>query len=109
MHSGKKISGGILWLHRVVEIEPNSSSHRTVLPRCLSRISESRRALLFCLIARTDERAVAGVVPLSSRPGSRRKQLASAAASKPIVSDDAAALILAVPAQADNGSTLTDD
>ena len=42
----KNFSGGILWLHRVVESEPNSSSHRTMLARCLSAISEYRAEAL---------------------------------------------------------------
>jgi curved DNA-binding protein CbpA len=38
----KNFAGCILWLHRVIESEPNSSSHRTMLGRCLSTISEYR-------------------------------------------------------------------
>ncbi len=38
----KNFGGCILWLHRVIENEPNSSSHRTMLGRCLSAISEYR-------------------------------------------------------------------
>ena len=39
----KNFAGGILWLHRAIESEPNSSSHRTELGRCLSAIPEYRR------------------------------------------------------------------
>jgi tetratricopeptide (TPR) repeat protein len=39
----KNFAGGILWLHRAIESEPNSSSHRTMLGRCLSAIPEYRR------------------------------------------------------------------
>lgn len=38
----KNFAGCILWLHRVIESEPNSSSHRTMLGRCLSTIPEYR-------------------------------------------------------------------
>jgi curved DNA-binding protein CbpA len=39
----KNFAGCILWLHRVIESEPNSSSHRAMLGRCLSAIPEYRR------------------------------------------------------------------
>jgi curved DNA-binding protein CbpA len=39
----KNFAGCILWLHRAIESEPNSSSHRTMLGRCLSAIPEYRR------------------------------------------------------------------
>jgi tetratricopeptide (TPR) repeat protein len=39
----KNFAGCILWLHRVIENEPNSSSHRAMLGRCLSAIPEYRR------------------------------------------------------------------
>jgi tetratricopeptide (TPR) repeat protein len=39
----KNFAGCILWLHRAIEFEPNSSIHRTMLGRCLSAIPEYRR------------------------------------------------------------------
>lgn len=39
----KNYAGSILWLHRAIECEPNSSNHRTLLARCLSAIPEYRR------------------------------------------------------------------
>jgi hypothetical protein len=39
----KNFAGCILWLHRAIESEPNSSSHRAMLGRCLSAIPEYRR------------------------------------------------------------------
>jgi tetratricopeptide (TPR) repeat protein len=39
----KNFSGCILWLHRAIEYEPNRSSHRTMLGRCLSSIPEYHR------------------------------------------------------------------
>jgi tetratricopeptide (TPR) repeat protein len=39
----KNYAGCILWLHRAIEHEPNSSGHRTLLGRCLSAIPEYRR------------------------------------------------------------------
>jgi curved DNA-binding protein CbpA len=39
----KNFAGCILWLHRAIESEPNSSSHRAMLGRCLSTIPEYRR------------------------------------------------------------------
>jgi curved DNA-binding protein CbpA len=39
----KNFAGCILWLHRAIESEPDSSSHRTMLGRCLSAIPEYRR------------------------------------------------------------------
>jgi curved DNA-binding protein CbpA len=36
----KNFSGGILWLHRVIDCEPRSSSHRARLGWCLSAIPE---------------------------------------------------------------------
>lgn len=39
----KNFAGCILWLHRAIESEPNSSSHRAMLGRCLSSIPEYRR------------------------------------------------------------------
>lgn len=39
----KNFAGCILWLHRAIEVEPNSSSHRAMLGRCLSAIPEYRR------------------------------------------------------------------
>ncbi len=36
-------AGCILWLHRAIESEPDSSSHRAMLGRCLSAIPEYRR------------------------------------------------------------------
>ncbi len=36
----KNFAGCILWLHRAIESEPDSSSHRTMLGRCLSAIPE---------------------------------------------------------------------
>jgi DnaJ domain len=39
----RNFAGCILWLHRVIENEPNSSSHRAMLGRCLSAIPEYRR------------------------------------------------------------------
>jgi tetratricopeptide (TPR) repeat protein len=39
----KNFAGSILWLHRAIESEPNSSSHRALLGRCLSAIPEYRR------------------------------------------------------------------
>jgi tetratricopeptide (TPR) repeat protein len=39
----KNVSGCILWLHRAIEYEPNCSSHREMLGRCLSTIPEYRR------------------------------------------------------------------
>jgi curved DNA-binding protein CbpA len=38
----RNFGGCILWLHRVIESEPNISSHRTMLGRCLSAIPEYR-------------------------------------------------------------------
>jgi len=39
----RNFAGCILWLHRVIESEPNISSHRAMLGRCLSAIPEYRR------------------------------------------------------------------
>ena len=39
----KNFAGCILWLHRAIECEPDSSSHRAMLGRCLSMIPEYRR------------------------------------------------------------------
>ena len=39
----KNFAGCILWLHRAIESEPDSSSHREMLGRCLSAIPEYRR------------------------------------------------------------------
>jgi len=39
----KNFAGCILWLHRAIENEPNSSSHRAMLGRCLSSIPEYRK------------------------------------------------------------------
>lgn len=39
----KNFAACMLWLHRAIENEPNSSSHRTMLGRCLSAIPEYRR------------------------------------------------------------------
>jgi len=39
----KNYAGSILWLHRAIEIEPNSSSYRAMLGRCLSSIPEYRK------------------------------------------------------------------
>jgi tetratricopeptide (TPR) repeat protein len=39
----KNFAACILWLHRAIECEPNSSSHRAMLGRCLSAIPEYRR------------------------------------------------------------------
>lgn len=39
----RNFAGSILWLHRAIEREPNSSSHRAMLGRCLSAIPEYRR------------------------------------------------------------------
>jgi len=39
----RNIAGSILWLHHAIEAEPNSSSHRAMLGRCLSTIPEYRR------------------------------------------------------------------
>ncbi len=39
----KNFAGCILWLHRAIESEPGSSSHRAMLGRCLSAIPEYRR------------------------------------------------------------------
>jgi curved DNA-binding protein CbpA len=39
----KNFSGCILWLHRAIEYEPSSSSHRAMLGRCLSAIPEYHR------------------------------------------------------------------
>jgi curved DNA-binding protein CbpA len=39
----KNFSGCILWLHRAIEYEPNRSSHRAMLGRCLSAIPEYHR------------------------------------------------------------------
>jgi len=39
----KNFAGCILWLHRAIESEPNTSSHRAMLGRCLSAIPEYRR------------------------------------------------------------------
>jgi curved DNA-binding protein CbpA len=39
----KNFAGCILWLHRAIESEPNSSNHRALLGRCLSAIPEYRR------------------------------------------------------------------
>jgi tetratricopeptide (TPR) repeat protein len=39
----KNFAGCILWLHRAIQNEPNSSSHRAMLARCLSAIPEYRR------------------------------------------------------------------
>ncbi len=39
----KNFAGCILWLHRAIESEPNSSSHRAMLGRCLSAIPEYRK------------------------------------------------------------------
>ena len=39
----KNYAASILWLHRAIECEPNSSSHRAMLGRCLSAIPEYRR------------------------------------------------------------------
>ena len=39
----KNFAGCILWLHRAIECEPDSSNHRAMLGRCLSMIPEYRR------------------------------------------------------------------
>lgn len=39
----KNFAGCILWLHRAIESEPDCSSHRAMLGRCLSAIPEYRR------------------------------------------------------------------
>jgi len=39
----KNFAACILWLHRAIECEPNSSSHRAMLGRCLSTIPEYRK------------------------------------------------------------------
>jgi hypothetical protein len=39
----KNLAGCILWLHRAIDSEPNSSSHRALLGQCLSAIPEYRR------------------------------------------------------------------
>lgn len=39
----KNFAGCILWLRRAIECEPDSSSHRALLGRCLSMIPEYRR------------------------------------------------------------------
>ena len=39
----KNFAASILWLHRAIECEPNCSSHRAMLGRCLSAIPEYRR------------------------------------------------------------------
>ena len=39
----KNFAGCILWLHRAIECEPDSSSHRAMLGRCLSAIPEYRK------------------------------------------------------------------
>lgn len=39
----RNFAASILWLHRAIECEPNSSSHRAMLGRCLSAIPEYRR------------------------------------------------------------------
>jgi curved DNA-binding protein CbpA len=39
----KNFAACILWLHRAIECEPDSSSHRAMLGRCLSAIPEYRR------------------------------------------------------------------
>ena len=39
----KNFAGCILWLRRAIESEPDSSSHRAMLGRCLSAIPEYRR------------------------------------------------------------------
>jgi curved DNA-binding protein CbpA len=39
----KNFSGCILWLHRAIEYEPNCSSHRAMLGRCLAAIPEYHR------------------------------------------------------------------
>ena len=39
----RNFAGSILWLHRAIECEPDCSSHRALLGRCLSAIPEYRR------------------------------------------------------------------
>lgn len=39
----RNFAGCILWMHRAIEGEPDSSSHRAMLGRCLSAIPEYRR------------------------------------------------------------------
>ena len=39
----RNFAGGILWLRRAIEIEPNSSSHRAMLGHCLSAVPEYHR------------------------------------------------------------------
>ncbi len=39
----KNFAGCILWLHRAIESEPDSSSHRALLGKCLSAVPEYRR------------------------------------------------------------------
>jgi curved DNA-binding protein CbpA len=39
----KNFAASILWMHRAIDCEPNSSSHRAILGRCLSAIPEYRR------------------------------------------------------------------
>ncbi len=42
----KNFAGCILWIHRAIECEPDSSSHRDKLGCCLSAIAEYRREAL---------------------------------------------------------------
>jgi len=41
--SERNFAGCILWLHRAIESEPNCSSYRAMLGRCLSTVPEYRR------------------------------------------------------------------
>jgi len=57
----KNIAGSILWLHRAIESEPGSSSHRAMLGRCLSAVPEYRREAIeqFEMAIELDSRNVA--------------------------------------------------
>ena len=98
----KNFAGCILWLHRAIESEPDSSSHRAMLGRCLSAIPEYRReaveqfemaieldpAQSHCAfplrgIARTAESALAGAVPLPACSGAGRESFGSARTFEP--------------------------
>ena len=111
----RNFAGCILWLHRAIESEPNI---RAIGPcwggACLQFPSTAAEAVeqfemaieldprnvaahfYYRGIARTDERALAGAVTLSSRFGTGRESLGIAAAPEPIVGERPARIVEAV-------------
>ena len=124
----KNFAGCILWLHRAIESEPNSSSHRAMLGRCLSSIPEYRREavqqfemaieldprnltahLHYGRVARGLECALAGAVAISSCFGTGAESLGCARPGGPAGSKRSTHLLEDFPAGSSNGTPLRSD